>query len=172
MKLLMENWRKFIEEECDAGEVEDLATFAHDGQTRRDGQPYITHPAGVAALASEYGYSDAVRDAGWLHDAVEDFEGPVEEIKEMIKSVCPEALPIVLELTHDNSIDYTEYVLGLSKGAVAVKMLDVLYNSQDLTPDSKQYNKYKNALLALGGKPDGITEPHWKALEGIYGALQ
>ncbi len=170
MKKLFEDWRRFVED-CDSAEVEDLATFAHDGQTRRDGQPYITHPAGVAAMAKEYGYPDAIHDAAWLHDAVEDFEGPVEEIKKMIQSVCPEALPIVLELTHDKSINYTDYVLGLSKGAVAVKMLDVLYNSQDLVPDSKQYNKYKNALMALGGKPSGISDPHWSALEEIYGEL-
>ena len=170
MKKLFEEWRKFLED-CDPEEVEDLATFAHDGQTRRDGQPYITHPAGVAAMAREYGYSDAVHDAAWLHDAVEDFEGPPEEIKKMIKAVCSEALPIVLELTHDKSINYTDYVLGLSDGAIAVKMLDVLYNSQDLTPDSKQYNKYKNALLALGGKPNGITDAHWSALGDVYGDL-
>ena len=37
MILLMETWRKFLEEECDEDEVESLATFAHSGQFRRSG---------------------------------------------------------------------------------------------------------------------------------------
>ncbi len=178
MKLILENWRQYLDDEendegdCKSSEIEDLATWAHDGQFRRDGTPYITHPAGVAKFAEDFGYSDIIQDAAWLHDAVEDFQGSEEDIKELIEAVCPEALPIVLELTHDPSIVYTDYVLSLSEEARAVKLLDILYNSQDLTPEVKQFKKYHNALLSLGGKPEGINDSHWGALETIYGDLK
>ena len=53
--------------------------------------------------------------------------------------------------------------------AVAVKLLDMYHNSQDLSPDSKQYNKYHTALVALNGKPDGINDMHWEALTSLLG---
>ena len=36
----------------------------------------------------------------------------------------------------------------------------------------KQFKKYHNALLSLGGKPEGINDSHWGALETIYGDLK
>jgi len=164
MKLLMENWRRYIDEECEEDEVEDLATYAHRGQTRRDGTtPYITHPKAAVDFAKEFGYDDAVVDAAWLHDAIEDYKDPIK-MEKMIEEVCPEALPIVKELTHDKGVNYTTYVLALSPEAIAVKLLDMYHNSQDLEPESRQYNKYQKALLALGGQPNGVNDAHWKAL--------
>ena len=172
MKLLLENWREYLEEDCDAAAVENLATWAHAEQERRDGTPYITHPKSVAKFAETFGYSNIIRDAAWLHDAIEDFEGSEKEIRAKIKKVCPEALPIVLELTHDRKIVYTDYVLSLSDKALVVKLLDILHNSQDLTQEDRQFKKYHNALLNLGGKPKGIKDSHWGALESIYGDLK
>jgi hypothetical protein len=43
------------------------------------------------------------------------------------------------------------------------------HNAQDLQPGSKQYNKYHNALAALGGQPNGINDAHWEALTKILG---
>jgi (p)ppGpp synthase/HD superfamily hydrolase len=168
MKLIMENWRKFVDEDCDEDEVEDLATFAHQGQTRRSGEPYISHPKAAAQYAKDFGYNDIVVDAALLHDTLEDYKDP-QEMEELIKSVCPEALPVIKELTHDKSIEYTEYVLSLSPNAVAVKLLDMYHNSQDLQAGSRQYEKYHNALVALGGKPNGINDVHWEALTKILG---
>jgi len=163
VKTLMEQWRKYIDEDCDDAEVEDLATLAHQGQTRRSGEEYITHPKAAAEYAKEFGYSDLVADAALLHDTLEDYKDP-KEMAEMIKSVCPEALPIVKELTHDKSVEYTNYVLSLSPEAVAVKLLDMYHNAQDLQPGDKQFQKYHDALAALGGKPHGVNDAHWQAL--------
>ena len=87
-----------------------------------------------------------------------------KEMSKLIDEVCPEALPIVKELTHDKSVAYTDYVLSLSPEAIAVKLLDMYHNSLDLKPGQRQFLKYHNALKSLGGKPDGITDQHWKAL--------
>ena len=168
MKLIMEKWRRFVDEDCDEDEVEDLAAFAHQGQTRRSGEPYISHPKAAAQFAKDFGYDDIVADAALLHYTLEDYKDP-KEMEDMIKNVCPEALPVVKELTHDKSVEYTEYVLSLSPKAVAVKLLDMYHNAQDLEPGSKQYEKYHNALAALGGKPDGINDAHWGALTKTLG---
>ena len=168
MKDIMESWRRFVGEECDDGEVEDLAAFAHQGQTRRSGEPYISHPKAAAQFAKDFGYDEVVADAALLHDTLEDYHDPAE-MAELIKSVCPEALPIVKELTHDKGIEYTDYVLSLSPQAVAVKLLDMYHNAQDLEPGSRQYEKYHNALAALGGKPEGINDAHWLALTKALG---
>ena len=175
MKLIIESWRQFLEQNCDDEEVKNLATFAHQGQTRRSGEPYITHPAAAAEFAKQFGYSDIIIDAAYLHDALEDYKDPAE-MAEMINDVCPEALPIVKELTHDKSIEYTSYVLSLSPEAIAVKMLDMYHNAQDLQPGDKQYQKYQTALQSLqdasGGMPPGINGAHWSALTKQLGVSE
>ena len=56
MKLLRETVRKIILElgqpELDAASR--IAGIAHQGQTRRDGQPYIMHPTAVQAITKKY----------------------------------------------------------------------------------------------------------------------
>ena len=44
----------------------------HEGQTRRSGEPYITHPLAVALILTELEMDDATLAAGLLHDVVED----------------------------------------------------------------------------------------------------
>ena len=48
------------------------ARDAHDGQTRKSGEPYITHPMSVATIVAELGLDDVTISAALLHDAVED----------------------------------------------------------------------------------------------------
>ena len=168
----MENWRRFLDEECEDDEVEQIAQVAHKGQTRRGGEEYITHPKEVARLAAQYGYDELIQSVAMLHDTLEDYDDVVE-MEKYIKEACPEALPIVKELTHAPGSDYTEYVLSLSSQALQVKLLDMLHNSADLTPDKKQYVKYQTALQALvdrdGGPPSALHPEHWKAISTQLG---
>ncbi len=48
------------------------AEAKHSGQTRRSGEPYITHPLAVATILTELEMDDATLAAGLLHDVVED----------------------------------------------------------------------------------------------------
>ncbi len=45
---------------------------AHAGQSRKSGEPYITHPLAVAMLVADLGLDDVTIAAALLHDAVED----------------------------------------------------------------------------------------------------
>jgi GTP pyrophosphokinase len=48
------------------------AERAHDGQKRRSGEPYITHPVAVAQILADLGIGPKTVAAALLHDTVED----------------------------------------------------------------------------------------------------
>ncbi len=48
------------------------AETKHEGQARRSGEPYITHPVAVTIILTELEMDDATLAAGLLHDVVED----------------------------------------------------------------------------------------------------
>ena len=49
-----------------------VAINAHEGQLRRTGEPYVTHPIAVAGIAADLGLDEPTIAAALLHDAVED----------------------------------------------------------------------------------------------------
>ena len=58
----------------------EMAARAHAGQTRKSGEPYITHPVAVTAILAEYGMDETTLIAGFLHDTVEDTDLGLEDI--------------------------------------------------------------------------------------------
>jgi len=48
------------------------AIKAHEGQLRRTGEPYVTHPIAVAGIVADLGLDEPTIAAALLHDAVED----------------------------------------------------------------------------------------------------
>ncbi len=61
-------------------EAYDLAFQAHDGQRRRSGEPYITHPVAVADLLADLHLDAETMIAAILHDVMEDTPIAKEEI--------------------------------------------------------------------------------------------
>ena len=59
----------------------DIATERHEGQKRKSGEPYITHPLSVAAILIEWGMDIDTVLAGVLHDTVEDTDTTLDEIE-------------------------------------------------------------------------------------------
>lgn len=57
-----------------------LAFRAHDGQKRKSGEPYITHPIAVTQILADYGMDKATLAAAFLHDTVEDTDVTLEDI--------------------------------------------------------------------------------------------
>ena len=49
-----------------------VAINAHEGQLRRTGEPYVTHPIAVADITADLGLDEPTIAAALLHDAVED----------------------------------------------------------------------------------------------------
>ncbi len=56
------------------------ATKAHQGQMRKSGKPYITHPIAVAETVAEWGLDAITIAAAILHDVVEDTEITTAEL--------------------------------------------------------------------------------------------
>ena len=54
------------------GKAYDKAKELHEGQFRRSGDPYFTHPIAVAIILAQLGMDDETIVGGLLHDVVED----------------------------------------------------------------------------------------------------
>ena len=63
-------------------EAYEFGAAAHEGQARRSGEPYITHPVAVAQELAEMHLDSEAICAAILHDVVEDTEASLGEIRE------------------------------------------------------------------------------------------
>lgn len=59
----------------------ECAAKAHEGQKRRNGEPYIIHPVAVAEIVVEMGLDTDSICAALLHDCIEDTEFGYKEIE-------------------------------------------------------------------------------------------
>ena len=57
------------------------AERAHEGQVRRSGEPYITHPVAVAQILADLGIGPKTIAAAVLHDTVEDTEYTLDALR-------------------------------------------------------------------------------------------
>ncbi len=60
----------------------EIAERAHQGQSRKSGEPYITHPVAVAEILSELGMNTQTIIAALLHDTVEDTPYSLTQLRE------------------------------------------------------------------------------------------
>ena len=58
----------------------EVGAEAHEGQTRKSGEPYITHPVAVAGILAELGMDAETIIAAILHDTLEDTKLTSDEI--------------------------------------------------------------------------------------------
>ena len=63
-------------------EAYEFGALAHEGQTRKSGEPYITHPVAVAQELADMHLDWEAICAAILHDVVEDTEASLEQITE------------------------------------------------------------------------------------------
>src|SRR3954471_24666686 len=59
----------------------DVADSKHEGQKRKSGDPYITHPLAVATILAELGMDTTTLVAALLHDTVEDTDYSLERLR-------------------------------------------------------------------------------------------
>src|SRR5690349_16656505 len=58
-----------------------VAVLAHHGKLDKGQEPYIGHPARVAAAVAAAGYGDEVQAVAWLHDVVEDTAVSLDDLR-------------------------------------------------------------------------------------------
>ena len=131
---------------------ESIARKAHEGQTRRDGSPYVSHPERVA-LAFPYHATNAC--IAWMHDVIEDSDETVDSLIE--KGVNRNIAESVNILTKKSGQKYEDYLEGIANyarkincGAAKVKIADICDNLCD-NPTDKQKTKYRLAVRLLIG---------------------
>ncbi|NUR80200.1 MAG: bifunctional (p)ppGpp synthetase/guanosine-3',5'-bis(diphosphate) 3'-pyrophosphohydrolase, partial [Dermatophilaceae bacterium] len=58
-----------------------VAEHAHDGQMRKSGDAYITHPLAVTTILAELGMTPPTLAAALLHDTVEDTAYGLDDLR-------------------------------------------------------------------------------------------
>jgi len=103
-----------------------LAYDAHEGQLDYNGVPYIFHPIHLAEQMDD----EISCTVALLHDVVEDTEVTLEALE---RDFPKEVVDAVKLLTHDQCMDYFEYVRAIRHNPVArkVKLADLAHNSDD-----------------------------------------
>ena len=84
MRRLVDTLGNYLPEQQIAKIVEayEFGAAAHEGQTRKSGEPYITHPVAVAQELAEMHLDAHAIAAAILHDVVEDTPATLEDIGE------------------------------------------------------------------------------------------
>ena len=101
-----------------------LAYEAHHGQLDYNGIPYIFHPMHLAEQMDD----EISCCVALLHDTVEDTAVTLDQLQAIFP---PEVTDAVALLTHNDGVDYFDYVRAIKNNPIArkVKLADLAHNS-------------------------------------------
>jgi GTP diphosphokinase / guanosine-3',5'-bis(diphosphate) 3'-diphosphatase len=132
------------------------AAYYHRYQTRRSGEPYITHPLAVALILAELGMTATTLAAAFLHDTVEDTEYSLEDLT---ADFGPEIAALVDGVTKLDKVKYGEasvaetvrkMVIAMARDirVLVIKLCDRLHNmrTMDAMPSDKQLKISRETL--------------------------
>ena len=119
-------------------EAHEVARKAHEGQKRRSGEPYITHPIAVAQILAELGIGPKTIIAALLHDTVEDTEYTLEQCRAQFGA---EVAMLVDGVTKLDKVKYGDsaqaetvrkMIVAMSKDirVLVIKLADRLHNAR------------------------------------------
>ena len=134
LPLLREAWR--------------VGAAAHAGQTRKSGEPYITHPVAVAGVLAELGLDVETLIAAILHDTIEDTPLRREEIAARFGEDVAELVDGVTKLDKLKFRDrqeaaaesFRKMLLAMSRDlrVIMIKLADRLHNMRTLGAQSPE----------------------------------
>ena len=125
----------------DFGEIDRafaVAYRAHDGQKRKSGEPYITHPVAVARILADMGMNTSTLVAALLHDTVEDTDYSLEQLE---KDFGSEVAMLVDGVTKLDKVQYGQaaqaetvrkMVVAMARDVrvLVIKLADRLHNAR------------------------------------------
>ena len=86
----------------------DYADIAHDGITRKSGEPYIIHPISVSCILAHMRLDPETLMAALLHDVIEDTDFSKEDITEKFGRIVAELVDGVTKLSHSSDKEYNK----------------------------------------------------------------
>ena len=130
----------------------ECAAKAHEGQKRRNGEPYIIHPVAVAEIVVEMGLDTDSICAALLHDCIEDTEFGYKEIENKFGTPVAELVDGVTRLgmlryskEQEQFEDLRKMFLAMAKDirVILIKLADRLHNARtfQFLPERKQRDK-------------------------------
>lgn len=137
-----------------------FATAAHAavGQKRKyDGADYIVHPSRVADIVKQYGGTEQMIAAAYLHDVVEDTNVDMDTIRGMFGSVVASLVDDLTDVScsYDGnratrkSID-AQHTADASADAQFIKCADIIDNSWDIAENDPSFWKvYQREMSRL-----------------------
>ena len=130
-----------------------LAYSAHHGQFDKGGVPYIFHPIHLAEEMDD----EISTCVALLHDTVEDTAVTLEDLE---KDFPAEVVNAVRLLTHDEDVEYFDYVRAIKRDPIAakVKLADLNHNG-DPTRISNQGNAEKRRTKYAAARKILLEEP-------------
>ena len=118
------------------------AEQAHDGQTRRSGEPYVTHPLAVANILADMHMDHQSLMAAMLHDVIEDTGIPKDALVEQFGDTVAELVDGVSKLTQmtfeskaeAQAENFQKMALAMARDirVILVKLADRLHNMRTL----------------------------------------
>ncbi len=135
-----------------------FAAAAHEGQQRRSGEPFITHPVGVAKICAGLRLDEHTIAAALLHDVVEDTPTDLGTVREEFGEEVAQLVDGVTKLTRvqfqsreqAEAENYRKMVVAMAEDVrvILVKLADRLHNLRTIEylGKQKQVQKAKEAL--------------------------
>lgn len=119
---------------------------AIDQRRKYTGEPYIVHPAAVAALVRHVHHTEAMLAAAWLHDTVEDTPTTLEDIR---REFGPEVALLVDQLTDASrpsdgnraarKVLDRKRLAAASPAAMTIKLADLIDNSASILAHDRKF---------------------------------
>ncbi|WP_374391294.1 bifunctional (p)ppGpp synthetase/guanosine-3',5'-bis(diphosphate) 3'-pyrophosphohydrolase [Tabrizicola sp.] len=114
----------------------------HDGQMRKSGEPYFTHPVAVAAILTEQRLDDATIITALLHDTIEDTRSTYADLTDLFGAEVAELVDGVTKLTNlqlsntesQQSENFRKLFMAMSRDlrVILVKLADRLHNMRTI----------------------------------------
>ncbi len=118
------------------------AEEAHDGQRRKSGEPYVTHPLAAASILATMHMDHQSLMAAMLHDVIEDTEVTYDGISSQFGDSVADIVDGVSKLTHlefetkaeAQASNFQKMVLAMAEDirVILVKLADRLHNMRTL----------------------------------------
>lgn len=120
----------------------EFSNWAHKGQKRKSGKPYVEHCLNVAFILAEQHLDGAAVAAGLLHDVVEDSNVKVDEIAKEFSPEIAQLVDGVTKIGHyhfksreEDQADYfRKMLISMSRDirVIIIKLCDRLHNMRTL----------------------------------------